>query len=71
MPVVFHEKVKMKDLLIAKETCFTFEHAWLEELELKMTPLEDTAQKQEKMIITLQQKEKQMIPLILFQVIWR
>ena len=61
MTAVFNEKVKMKDLLAAiKDESFTFERARLEELELKMTRLEDTVQKQEKMIISLQQKEKPM-----------
>ena len=65
--VIFHEKVKMKNLLAAKDASFTFERARLEELEskvarleeleLKMTRLEDTVQKQEKMIISLQPKE--------------
>ena len=58
MTAVFNEKVKMKDLLAAiKDESFTFERARLEELELKMTRLEDTVQKQEKMIISLQPKE--------------
>ena len=56
--IISHEKAKIKDDLAAKDASVAFERAWLKELELKMTRLEETVQKQETIIISLQQKEK-------------
>ena len=62
MPVIFHKKVKMNDLLAAKDASFTFKRARLEELESKVARLEELESKVTQLegkVTRLEEKERQ------------